>query len=399
MADPAPRPRFQIAVWEITLRCNLGCVHCGSRAGAVREDELDTAGALDVVRQLAEEGVEEVALIGGEAYLRPDWDVIARAISDRGMLCAMVTGGRGFDAAMARRARDAGVRNVSVSIDGLEQTHDFLRGLPGAFGHALEALRQVRRHGIQASVNTQINRASSAELEEMLEMFARERVEAWRVQLTVAMGRAADRPELLLQPYELLDLFPRLGKIKLRSRGLGIGFFPGNNVGYFGPYENLLRGDITTAGYWTGCSAGNGTLGIEADGTLKGCPSLPTAAYAGGNLRHQRLSDLVDKAPEIRFTRDRTVEDLWGFCRTCYYADICRAGCTWTGYVLFGRAGNNPYCHHRALQLAARGVRERLVRVAPPPGVPFDHGRFEIVEEPIPRAAPADEKVVHAAAQ
>ena len=46
-----------------------------------------------------------------------------------------------------------------------------------------------------------------------------------------------------------------------------------------------------------------------------------------------------------------------------------------------GRPGNNPFCHHRALELARRGQRERLVQVERPPGVPFDQGRFEIVLE------------------
>src|SRR4051812_43782865 len=62
-----------LCVWEITLRCDLACRHCGSRAGPARPDELSTAECLDLVRQLAELGTREIALIGGEAYLREDW--------------------------------------------------------------------------------------------------------------------------------------------------------------------------------------------------------------------------------------------------------------------------------------------------------------------------------------
>src|SRR5262249_54839548 len=66
------RYRSTYAVWEITLACNLRCVHCGSRAGKARPNELTTAEALDLVEQLADLGVAEVSLIGGEAFLRPD---------------------------------------------------------------------------------------------------------------------------------------------------------------------------------------------------------------------------------------------------------------------------------------------------------------------------------------
>jgi radical SAM protein with 4Fe4S-binding SPASM domain len=372
-----------MVVWELTLRCNLACRHCGSRAGHARANELSTEEALDVVRQLGELQVREVALIGGEAYLRSDWDIIARAIPNHGMYCSLVSGGRGLDVQVARRAKAAGVVNVAVSVDGLEETHDLQRGVPGSYRAALAALRHLAGVGVATSVNTQINRLSMPELEPLLEVLQNEHIWAWGVQLTVAMGRAADHPDWLLQPHELLDLFPRLAALKQAFRGAGITFSPGNNIGYFGPYESLLRGDDYGAGHWTGCQAGERVLGIEADGTLKGCPSLPTTPYAGGNLRDQPLSALLDEAP-LRISCDRSLADLWGYCRGCYYADVCRAGCTCTSHVLFGRPGNNPYCHYRALQLQRQGLRERLVPVAAAPGLPFDHGRFALVVEPIP---------------
>src|SRR5262245_6754271 len=65
--DNSISPQFLMVVWELTLRCNLACKHCGSRAGKARSNELTTAEALEVVRQLGELRVREVALIGGEA--------------------------------------------------------------------------------------------------------------------------------------------------------------------------------------------------------------------------------------------------------------------------------------------------------------------------------------------
>jgi radical SAM protein with 4Fe4S-binding SPASM domain len=170
------------------------------------------------------------------------------------------------------------------------------------------------------------------------------------------MGRAADHPEILLQPYDLLDVFPVIAAVKRRADEAGIRLWPGNNVGYFGPYETLLRGRMPL-GHCYSCGAGVTSLGIEADGTIKGCPSLPTEAWAGGNVRDHGLKEIWERAAPLRYVRDRSVEDLWGFCRTCYYAEECRAGCTWTAFSLFSRAGNNPYCHHRALELKNRGLR------------------------------------------
>src|SRR3954452_2000865 len=83
------------AVWEITLECDLACRHCGSRAGHARPDELSTAECLDLVRQMAELGVKEVTVIGGEAYLRDDWTGIVREVRRLRLTCNMTPRGRG----------------------------------------------------------------------------------------------------------------------------------------------------------------------------------------------------------------------------------------------------------------------------------------------------------------
>ncbi|MCA1995091.1 MAG: radical SAM protein, partial [Coleofasciculus sp. S288] len=139
--------RTSYAVWEITLKCNLACSHCGSRAGNARPEELSTEEALDLVRQLAEVGIKEVTLIGGEAFMRPDWLTIAEAIAKSGMVCSMTTGGFGISLETAQRMKDAGIQTVSVSFDGMEETHDRLRGRKGSWKSALKTMSHFREVG------------------------------------------------------------------------------------------------------------------------------------------------------------------------------------------------------------------------------------------------------------
>jgi radical SAM protein with 4Fe4S-binding SPASM domain len=367
-----------IAVWEITLRCDLGCRHCGSRAGHARNDELTTAEALDLVHQLADFGLKEITLIGGEFYLREDWDLIAGEVHRCGMLCSIVTGARQMNDDRVRRAVAAGVGKISLSIDGLERTHDAIRGSAGSWKAAVSAAKRISAAGIDLSVNTQMNRLTMPELPGVADLLLEVGARSWMVILTAAMGRAADRPSLMLQPYHLLYLFPLLAKIKREKLDPnGIGFFPGNNVGYFGPLAETLRYGADQGYAWGGCQAGVSSLGIEADGSLKGCPSLPSSDYVRGNVRNRSLRDI---ASELRREKTEAPVELWGFCKTCPHAARCRAGCTWTSHVLFGRAGNNPFCHSRVLALAEAGVVERLEPAGAAPGKPFDFGRYEIVE-------------------
>ena len=88
----------------------------------------------------------------------------------------------------------------------------------------------------------------------------------------------------------------------------------------------------------------------------------------------------------MRWNRGRGVESLWGYCRTCYYAETCKAGCTWTSEALLGKPGNNPMCHHRALELAKQGKRERFVPRERAPGLPFDQAKFDLVLEDLATA-------------
>lgn len=378
--DVAARPI--LAVWEITLACDLACGHCGSRAGRARPDELSTAEALDLVDQLAALGVIEVVLIGGESYLREDWCEILARIAERGMEPLLTTGGRGMTPERARAAKQAGLLSASVSFDGMEATHDLQRGVKGSWAAALQAVKNLREADVLVSANTQINKLSMHELPDVLELIIENGVHSWQIQLTVAMGRAADRPDWILQPYDLLELFPMLETLAARCKEADVLLWPGNNVGYFGPTETTLRGTLPR-GHHVGCGAGVWGIGIEADGTIKGCPSMATETWGSGNVRDARLVDIWERAAPMRFNRHRGVESLWGYCRECYYADVCKAGCTWTSEALLGKPGNNPMCHHRALEMQRAGKRERLVQIQRAPGLPFDQSLFELIVEDI----------------
>ena len=390
--EDAPRPIF--AVWELTMKCDQPCQHCGTRAGHARASELSTAEILAVAASLVELGCREVGLIGGEAYLRPDLDEIVAYLAGRGLRVGMQTGGRALTVARARSLREAGLTALGVSVDGPREVHDLLRGNAGSHEAALRALDAGREAGLVISSNMQVNRLNYRLLRETLAELRPRGIESWQVALTVPMGRAADRPEWIIEPWSVVEVIDTLASIQrdavvaFDAREKTLGGVPfniaiSNNIGYFGPHELTLRSRPGGAeAHWRGCRAGVNVVGLESDGTVKGCPSLPTAPYAGGNVRDLSLQQIWEHGEAIGFARDRSLDELWGFCKTCYYAETCRGGCSWTAHCTLGRRGNNPFCYHRVTQLRRRGVRERLVAKERAPQEPYDFGRLEIVEEP-----------------
>ena len=391
----AYRPKF--VVWELTMRCDHACAHCGSRALDPRPDELGTDELLDVADALVDAGCEEVNLIGGEAYLHPGYLAVTERLTSRGVRVAMQTGGKGLTLRNAQRLRDAGMSAIGVSIDGPEPVHDELRNAKGSFRGAIQALHNARDAGMRTASNCQVNTLTMAHLRETVEAVRQTGIVAWRAQLTAPMGRAADRPDWILQPWEILEVIDTLAEIQLdlAREALAAGrpvrsvldIQLGNNLGYYGPHEHVLRsapgGDAMV---FRGCQAGAYTMGIESDGTIKGCPSLPTAPYVGGNVRDGDIQRVWKESAELTFVRDRGTSELWGFCKSCMYADICRAGCSFTAHTTLGRRGNMPFCYYRASTFKKQGKRERLVHRDAAAGQPYDFGRFEIVVEDWPSA-------------
>jgi radical SAM protein with 4Fe4S-binding SPASM domain len=376
-------------VWEVTLRCDHACSHCGSRAARARPDELDTGALLEIADQLIAQGTREVTLIGGEAYLRPDTPALVRHLTAGGIYVSMQTGGRAFTPPMAAQYAEAGLVQLGVSIDGPADVHDQVRGARGSHASAVAALAAGGAAGLLLTVNTQVNRLILGRIGPHLDHLAGLGVRGTRFQLTVPMGRAADHPDWLLQPWQVVEAIDEIAawyRAHLAASEQPMAVNLSNNLGYYGPHEELLRslpGDLSR--YWGGCPAGRSVLSIESDGTIKPCPSLPTAPYASGNVRDRSIADAwADGATPIAFTRDDApLAALHGYCKTCYYADTCRGGCSWTAHVTLGRPGDNPYCYHRVTDLRARGLRERLVQVERAAGIPYDFGRFELIREEV----------------
>ena len=373
-ARPADRTRPRYAVWEVTLRCDLACNHCSSRAGRARPDELTTAEALGLVDQMADLGVLEVTLIGGEAYLRDDWTDIVRAIRRRGMECTMVTGGRALTlGAAARAAKDAGLpERVGVHRLGLEDTHDALRGVKGQpAASALAGLANLAAAGVQVSANTQIGRKNRRELPPLFDLLRDDR----SALLAAAAhrggrDRVADQPDLLLEPYHPIEVMPQVMRVKERADAADVRLWPGNNLGYYGPVRVGPPAATSRPGASArSCGAGAVHPRHRIERIDQGLSVAPERRVRGRQRPDDdRLRDIWERSEPLRFTRERTTDELWGYCKGCYYAEDCLGGCSWTAHSLLGKRGNNPFCHHRALDLLSRGTAPRAGRAGRSPG-------------------------------
>jgi radical SAM protein with 4Fe4S-binding SPASM domain len=333
--------------WEITLACNLRCGHCGSRAGQARPDELDADEAKVLIDDLAALGGREVSLAGGEPTLRADWDTLVARIAGHGMWVAVISNGLTWSAEHTRKAKAAGISCMGLSLDGLERTHDCVRKAQNSHRQVLAAMDSCLDAGIPVTAITHITRHNLAEVEELHALLGRHGVRNWQVQLGVPMGNMTEDRTNVLGAADIAALLPRL--VALRKSGRPPRLVAADNVGYYGTVEEDLREPGSRVSFWVGCRAGLEVLGIESNGDVKGCLSLPSGLngrtdFVEGNLRKRRLAEIWNDPNAFAYNRKFRLEDLRGTCAGCEYGEFCRGGCTWTSVAHSGHPHDYPHC-------------------------------------------------------
>ena len=104
---------------------------------------------------------------------------------------------------------------------------------------------------------------------------------------------------LWLQPYDLLELMPIVAATRLRADELGIRLWPGDNLGYFGTFEHLLRHDRSRTGHSGGCGGGILAIGIEAHGDVKGCSAMGSEGFTGGQRADEQHAGRLGQCPRV----------------------------------------------------------------------------------------------------
>ena len=336
--DPIPLE----CVWELTLNCNFRCIHCGSAAGCSRGSELSTEEALALVDQLADEGCRVIGLSGGEPLLRSDWDVIAKQCSKRSMESRLLTNGWLFNRSIAKRAIDAGISSVSFSIDGDEPTHDFLRAAPGSYRRIIEGIEAAFGEKLPPVIITQCNKYNLFQLERIHAVLASLGIRSWQVQITHAWGRASR--DMQIRPEDALYIHDFI--VEKKRRGSYPRVFAGDDIGYYTEHEGLIRDANQLGrkglGMWLGCYAGILGVGIESNGNVKGCLSLPPMLVEG-NIRERPFHDIWRDQGSFAYNRHHSSDILQGGCQDCDMSEFCRGGCKSMGaksYLSF----EFPYC-------------------------------------------------------
>lgn len=275
------RPSLRYLLVHLTGRCNLRCAHCyASETGG---EDLPFEFLLRAISEFEQGGGLRLLLSGGEPLLHPDFWHVDELLPGLNLRAVLLTNGTLLTLDAARRLH---VHEVQVSLDGMEESHDALRG-HGSFARARRGLEAAREAGLQVSVASTVNALNLGDFERLAALVEALDAWQWTIDVPCSAGRLARRPELEAPPAEAAKL-------------LDYAFASGTHGDSF----DYLCGAHLAA--------------VMPDGRVGKCGLLPDEG--GGHLDD-------GLAAAWRRIAHRTTGSLGETCRSCRFLTDCRGGC------------------------------------------------------------------------
>lgn len=327
-------------VWELTNACNARCIHCGSKSGKQRVNELTQEEALRVCDELKELGCQHVTLMGGEFFLSPHWEAVCERLIKHGIQIGPLTNGLLLNNENIEKFKRLGMNALHVSIDGLGETHNTLRGVPNLFDRVIENIRLAREEGFLIGVNTAVSAVNLNELDQLYHFLADIGIWGWQVQIVENVGAAGENAQLHMSQAQMYELAKKIAVYRKHGR---MKVYTSDNIGFYCYFDPLLRDRP-----FLGCAGGVRAMGIQADGEVRGCLSVIGCEKAReGNVRERSLVEIWNDPNCFTIYRNRTKEQLTGFCAKCEYSQYCLGGCSALAWSLTGDFTENPFCLHK----------------------------------------------------
>lgn len=323
--------------WECTLRCNLSCRHCGSdcrtTAGIADMPLEDFLGVLDKIKARTDPHKVFVIISGGEPLMRKDIAECGKAIYEKGFPWGMVSNALFLTQEKFQSLLDAGIHTMTVSLDGIGDEHNWMRGNKKSFDMVSGAIDMlVASKRVKFDVMTCVNRRNYTHLQDIKKFLIGKGVKSWRVVAVFPVGRAAEDPDMHLSKEEYKGILEFIKQTR-REGSIDVSY---GCEGFMGNFEGDIRN------HFFACQAGVTVGSVLVDGSISACPSI-RANFHQGNIYNDDFMDVWLN----RFEPYRNREWMRkGECADCKYFRYCRGN----GMHLRDNNGNLIVCPLHRLQ-------------------------------------------------
>ena len=281
-------PELRYLFFELTMRCNERCLHCGSRCGDVKSEELPIGmyrQILDEVKAEFSPRLPQICITGGEPLLREGFYEILSYAHQLGFAWGMTTNGTLITKDVAKKLAQAGMATVSVSLDGLREQNDMLRQTPGGYDRALQGIRNLVelkafRH---VQVTTVVHHKNIGDLPGLFQVLEGIDIDSWRIVNMEPIGRALQYPELMLTKEDYKKLFQYIREMREND-------YP---VCYGCSHYLGTETEAEVRDWYFNCMAGTQVASIMANGDVGACLDIERRPETiQGNVYKERFTDI-----------------------------------------------------------------------------------------------------------
>lgn len=323
--------------WECTLRCNISCKHCGSdckKTSSLKDMPIkDFMKVIDSITPHVNPNQTFIIFTGGEPLMRTDLESCGLELYRRGFPWGIVTNGLHLTRKRLDSLLAAGMHTTAISLDGMKEDHNWMRGHPDCFDRATEAIRMMAgEEELTFDVVTCVNKRTYLRLEEMKEYLIGLGVKAWRLFTIFPVGRAAEHPEFQLSSEELRGVMEFIKRTRKEGR-IKVGYAC---EGFLGNYEGDVRSHFYT------CRAGITVGSVLADGSISACASI-RSNFSQGNIYTDDFWEVwSNRFQKFRDRKWMRTDD----CAGCSHFRYCKGN----GMHLRDENGKLLFCHYKRLQ-------------------------------------------------
>lgn len=299
--------------WELTLKCNLHCIHCLSDSVPASENEFSHRECLYLIDQLTSLKVFQVNIGGGEPFMRDDFFEILSYCHEKGLVTCVSTNGMMIDRHVAKRLFPLKLLYLQVSLDGATApVNDAIRG-KGTYKKILDSMDCLASQSVRFSINTVLTRTNFSQLDTLRDLAGNYGAEL-RVSRFRPSGRGKTCKDGLGPTTDQLESFAHW----LNEHDLvrtGDSFFCLTS-------ESRRRKGLDM------CGAAKMTCCISPTGNVYPCAFLQEKPFLAGNVRECVFKDLWDHSPVFHQFRNLDVKS----CLGCDRFETCRGGCPAMAY-------------------------------------------------------------------
>ncbi len=302
---------------EVTSRCNARCEHCGSSCGDfVPKDEISAEDLKKTLKSISEHYNPKDILLnitGGEPLVRRDLFEIMDYANKLGFRWGMTSNGMLINDDIIKKMVDTNMETVSISIDGLKETHEKFRKVPNSFDRIIEGIKKMQdTPSIKiVQVTTVANKKNINELEDIYKLMLDLGIKYWRVINVDPIGRAKDNKDILLDKDDYKFLFNFI-KEKRKENKIVVEYGCSHYLDI--PLEKELR---DTYFY---CVTGLYVASILSNGDIFVCPNVERRKeFVQGNIKTDDFVDVWENKFEFFRSDDRLKCDKCNKCSKWKY--------------------------------------------------------------------------------